>query len=95
MAVVGRVNGDDLFAAAQRTGANVILIGQTAKESPEQYDELLLSHPRLKVLTIAEDGKTGALYELRPHRVPLGEMSADVLCAAIRGRSRQPSGDSA
>jgi len=90
MAVVGRVSGDDLLAAAQRTRANVILIGQTGKESPDQYDELLLGHPRLKVLTIAEDGKTGSLYEFRPHRVPLGEMSADVLCAAIRGRPPCP-----
>ena len=85
MAVVGRVNDGDLLTAAQRTGADVILIGQKAKESREQYEELLLRQPRLKVVTIADDGKTGSLYELRPQRIPLGEMSADVLCAAIRG----------
>jgi DNA-binding NarL/FixJ family response regulator len=95
MAVVGRVSDGDLLTAAQRTGADVILIGQKAKESREQYDELLLRQPRLKVLTIADDGKTGSLYELRPQRIPLGEVSADVLCAAIRGRQPMPSGDSA
>lgn len=95
MAVVGRVSDGDLLTAAQRTGADVILIGQKAKESREQYEELLLRQPRLKVLTIADDGKTGSLYELRPQRIPLGEVSADVLCAAIRGRQSMPSGDSA
>jgi DNA-binding NarL/FixJ family response regulator len=95
MAVVGRVSDGDLLTAAQRTGADVILIGQKAKESREQYEELLLRQPRLKVLTIADDGKTGSLYELRPQRIPLGEVSADVLCAAIRGRQPMPSGDSA
>jgi DNA-binding NarL/FixJ family response regulator len=93
MAVVGRVSDGDLFAAAKSTGADVILIGQKAKEGGEQYEELLLRRPRLKVLTIADDGKTGALYELRPQRISLGEVSADVLCAAIRGRPPMPSAD--
>jgi len=87
MTVVGRVGDGDLFAAAQRTGADVILIGQKANDNREQYNDLLLRQARLKVLTIADDGKTGSLYELRPQRIPLSEVSADVLCAAIRGDS--------
>jgi hypothetical protein len=38
----------------------------------------------MKVITLAEDGQQGYLCELRPHRVALGEMSADRLLAAIR-----------
>jgi DNA-binding NarL/FixJ family response regulator len=93
MAIVGRISDGDLFAAAQATGADVILIGQRAKEGGEQYEELLLRQPRLKVLAIAEDGKTGSLYELRPQRISLGEVSAGVLCAAIRSRLPLHSGD--
>jgi DNA-binding NarL/FixJ family response regulator len=93
MTVVGRVGDGDLFAAAQRTGADVILIGQKANDNREQYNDLLLRQARLKVLTIADDGKTGSLYELRPQRIPLGEVSADVLCAAIRGRQPLPTGE--
>ncbi|MEY2394032.1 MAG: hypothetical protein QOF94_377 [Acidobacteriaceae bacterium] len=93
MEVVGRVSDGDLFAAAQSTGADVILIGQKAKETREQFEELLLRRPRLKVLTIADDGKTGSLYELRPQRIPLGEVSAELLCATIRGPQPLPSGD--
>jgi DNA-binding NarL/FixJ family response regulator len=88
MAVVGHVSDGDLLAAAQRTRANVVLVEQKAKdgrEEREEYERLLLQQPLLKVLAIANDGKTGALYELHPRRVPLGEMSADALCNAIRG----------
>jgi hypothetical protein len=47
----------------------------------------LLGRPRLKkVVVVAGDGKTGTLYELRPQRVPLGEMSAAAVRNAIRGR---------
>jgi DNA-binding NarL/FixJ family response regulator len=87
MAVVGRVNEGDLLAAARRTRADVILVGQKATDDRterEEFVQLLLQRPRLKVLAIADDGKTGALYELRPRRIPLGEMSAEALRNAIR-----------
>jgi hypothetical protein len=48
-----------------------------------------VQNPRLKVLAISDDGKTGALHEMRPHRIPLGAMSAESLCDAIRGRARE------
>ena len=85
MAVVGRVGDADLLAAVWRTRADVVLVGQKAKDERAQYGRLLLRRPRLKVLAIAQDGRTGLLYELRPRRVPLGEISADALCRAIRG----------
>jgi hypothetical protein len=88
MAVVGRVNDGDFLATAQQTGADVILIGREAKHGREQHDEyeqLLLRQPCFKVLAIANDGRTAALYELHPRRIELGEMSADTLRKAIRG----------
>ena len=88
MAVVGHVSDGDLLAAARRTRANVVLVEQKAKdgrEEHEEYERLLLQQPLLKVLAIADDGKTGVLYELCPRRVPLGEISAGVLRQAIRG----------
>ncbi len=98
MAVVGRVSDDDLLIAARRTRANVVLVWQKAKDDRkerEEYERLLLQQPLLKVLAIADDGKTGALYELCPRRVPLGEMSAGALCKAIRGRQPSSSDDKA
>ena len=90
MAVVGQVGDDDLLTAAKRKRADVVLVGQKAEEDPDDYCQLLLQQPRLKVLAIAADGKTGSLYELRPRRTSLCEISAAALCKAIRGR--QPLG---
>jgi hypothetical protein len=89
MVVAGRVEDDeDLLAATRRTRANVVLVGQTVEDEREKYASLLLRRPKLKVVVIAGDGSTGLLYELRPKRVPLGEMSADALRKAIRGQPR-------
>ena len=90
MTVVGRVGDADVLAAARRTRADAVLVGQKAKDEREQYGPLLLRRPRLKVLAIAHDGRTGSLYELRPRRVPLGEMSADVLRRAIQSDWAKP-----
>jgi hypothetical protein len=89
MVIIGWVSDDeDLAAAAQRTRANVILVGQTAQDERKKYSSLLLRRPRVKVVAIAGDGRTALLYELRPQRIPLGEMSADALRKAIRGQPR-------
>jgi hypothetical protein len=89
MVIVGWVNDDeDLAAAAQRTRADVILVGQTAEDERVKYASLLLQRPRVRVVAISGDGRTGLLYELRAQRISLGEMSADALRRAIRGQRR-------
>jgi DNA-binding NarL/FixJ family response regulator len=89
MMVAGLVEDDeDLLAAARRTRANVLLVEQTAEDEREKYRSLLLGRPKLKVVAVSGNGRTGKLYELRPHRVLLGEMSADALRRAIRGQAR-------
>ena len=87
MVVAGWVKDDeDLLAATRRARASVILVGRAAEDEQEKYASLLRARPKLKVVAIAGDGKTSLLYELRPQRVPLGEISADALRKAIRGR---------
>jgi hypothetical protein len=87
MVVAGWLEAEeDLLAAARRARATVLLVGHGARQEREEYASLLLRRPRLKVVAVAGDGRTGALYELRPERVPLGEMSAAALRSAIRGR---------
>jgi hypothetical protein len=87
MMVAGRIEDEeDLLAATRRTRADVLLVGQTAEDERGKYGSLLRGRPNLKVVAIASDGKTGLLYELRPQRVPLGELSADALRKAIRGQ---------
>jgi len=84
MTVVGQVGDADLLAAVRQTRADVVLVGQKVKDERKRYGPLLLRRPRLKVLAIAHDGRTGSLYELRPRRVHLGELSADALYRAMR-----------
>jgi hypothetical protein len=86
MVVAGRLDAEEgLLAAVRRTRATVLLVGQAADDERDKYASLLLRRPQLKVVVVAGDGKTGALYELRPERVPLGELSAAALRNAIRG----------
>lgn len=46
---------------------------------------VLDERPRLRVLAVAGDGREAFLYELRPTRTPLGEVSPRTIVDAIRG----------
>ena len=87
MAIVGTVDDGGLPIAVQRTRADVVVVGHETQSERELYLSLLLRRPQLKVLAIAEDGKSGWVYELRPRRARLGKISARSLAKAIRGRA--------
>jgi DNA-binding NarL/FixJ family response regulator len=91
MAVIGVVGDGELTAAVRRARVDVVVVGQNAQAESDSYLQLLLRHPRVKVLAIADNGKSGSLYELRPHRVSLGKMSARALTEAIRRRAQASS----
>jgi hypothetical protein len=89
MVLAGRIIGDeDLLAAVRRTRANVVLAEQHTYDERKTYAPLLYRRPQLRIVIIAGDGRTGFLYELRPQRVVLDDMSADTLCKSIRGTPR-------
>jgi DNA-binding NarL/FixJ family response regulator len=89
MTVVGKVQEHDFAAAVKRARADAILVGEDEAPRTDEYTALLLKNPRLKVLAISDDGRTGTLHEMRPHRIPLGAISAETLRDAIRGRARE------
>ena len=91
MAVIGVVDDGDLPAAVLRARADVVVVGQDAQAERDSYLQLLLRHPHVKVLAIANDGKSGSLYELQPRRVSLGKISARTLTQAIRGGAQPTS----
>lgn len=45
--------------------------------------DLLCERPALRVLTVGGDGREASLYELRPHRTALGELSPAALLEAV------------
>jgi hypothetical protein len=91
MAVIGVVDDGDLPAVVRRARADVVVVGQDAQAEHDSYLQLLLRHPHVKVLAIANDGKSGSLYELQPRRVSLGKISALTLTQAIRGGAQPTS----
>ena len=60
-----------------------IVGGRHGEALPERALELLLEHPRMRVLTLADDGAATYVYELRPHRVLIGELSPAALLDAV------------
>jgi hypothetical protein len=83
--VVGDQTGpDDLVAAVDSLSANVVVFGSAANELPGSCRSLLERRPSVKVIVVGGDMRHTTLYELRPHRLPLGDVSPKDLVAAIR-----------
>jgi DNA-binding NarL/FixJ family response regulator len=89
MIVVGELPGRaGLLAAADRTRADVIVFGLGDADLPDDCAPLFEAHPHIRLLGVAADGRRAFLYELRPQRTPLGEVSPQALLDAIRLAAR-------
>jgi hypothetical protein len=63
----------------------------TAYDDQRSAVRMLRDQPQARVFALAGHGKESLLYELRPHKVALGEVSPGELVAHIRaGRSDEP-----
>jgi DNA-binding NarL/FixJ family response regulator len=79
------VNGSlpaDLRGALERSAADFVISG--ADHELAEVGALLEERPRLRVLSVVGDGREAFLYELRPTRTPLGEVSPRTIVDAIR-----------
>ncbi|HEU0302439.1 MAG TPA: hypothetical protein VFR37_23470 [Longimicrobium sp.] len=65
--------------------ADVVVLSQTDPENEAAPVSMLLRSPRSRVLALGTDARRAVLYELRPHRTPLGELSRQALLAAVHG----------
>jgi DNA-binding NarL/FixJ family response regulator len=63
---------------------DVMILSSRHPENDELPLHLLYSTPQCRVLALRNDARTSFLYELRPHRIFLGELSHDALLAAVR-----------
>jgi hypothetical protein len=72
-----------LAAAVARSGADVLIAGDATSEA--EIRALLRERPRMRVLAVQGAGRESSLWEQRPTRTPVGELSPDNLLAAIRG----------
>jgi hypothetical protein len=87
--VVGDVQDpEDLDDALTRTGADLVIWEVHDDEDVDRCAFLFDGHPRLTVLALLHDGREGFLWQLRPHRMVLGELSPRQLPEAIRRAMR-------
>ena len=82
--------GDDARALDPRVDVVILNLDDAARA--DSLQELMLANPRLRIVAIAADGRRIALYEMRPHRTPLGELSAAQLVAVVRSCATTKSG---
>jgi DNA-binding NarL/FixJ family response regulator len=85
LAVVGRTPSlDELHDVARATNPDVVVVGLHDVKLPQACLDLLLKHPRMKVLGIEEHDGRARLYELRPEQVEIGDVSPNEIVEAIR-----------
>ena len=85
MEIVGLNGGSEgLTSAVSRYAADVLIIPWEEEKLAAVGVELLLEHPALEILAVGPDGRRSFLYRLRPEKVPLGEVSPQLLVEAIR-----------
>ena len=86
VAELGR--GDHLVGRVQRTPGRVAVVSG-ASLSEQEIASVFSVHPDARVLELVDDGRETFLYELRPHRVKLGQVSPRSLVDWIRSPSSQ------
>ncbi len=69
--------------AAVRSRADVV-IAEQADAGPEQACALFERMPRSRALAVSHDGQGGVIYELRPQRRAIGELSPNTVRAAVQ-----------
>ncbi len=72
----------DLAESVRRSRADVVVTAASQDCGP--VVTLLETYPHLRVIAIGERGRTGWLWELRPHRESLGELTVAGLNHALR-----------
>ena len=81
--LVGDVSMED-FSDPGAAAADVAILAGDDGVLTRRAHELLKVRPLLRILAVGQGGREGSLYELRPHRTPLGELSSQVLLGAVR-----------
>jgi DNA-binding NarL/FixJ family response regulator len=73
----------DVRAAVEHDKADFVIVGADSAAG-ERVRALVGGAPGLRALELRACGKESVLYELRPHRVALGEISPATLLQTIR-----------
>src|SRR6266496_2345851 len=83
--VVAELPDADLDSPDVLTSEADVVIAGADRASEDAVTSLLRHRHSVRILGISDDGRHGTLYEMRPHRVLLGELAPATLVAVIRG----------
>src|SRR5262245_25887207 len=83
-------NGDGLIGAVDRSGAACVIVSAESISASEVC-QLLDERPRVKLFAIADGGRDGCLYELRPNLVLIGDLSPTTVAQTVLRETRSMS----
>jgi DNA-binding NarL/FixJ family response regulator len=75
----------ELVAAAQTVQPSFVIVGLDGDDLPAEALSLFDEQPRLRVLGLEAGAGRAYLWQLRPEKRPLGEMSPAEVVEVIRG----------
>ena len=85
--LVDESSDGSLVAAVDRSGAGFLIVS-SERIGPADVCRLLEERPKVKVFAIADGGRDGCLYELRPNLLLVGELSPENLVQTVLGDGR-------
>jgi len=85
--LVDESSDGSLVAAVDRSGAGFLIVSSESI-GPADVCRLLEERPKVKVFAIADGGRDGCLYELRPNLLLVGELSPENLVQTVLGDGR-------
>jgi DNA-binding NarL/FixJ family response regulator len=74
----------ELPDVVRRTGAEVVVCVLDEAAAEQVGERVLAPHMRLKLIAIQDDGRQAVLWELRPNRREIGDLSIPLLVDAVR-----------
>ena len=93
--VLGAVDSEQqLLDLCDRVRPDVVVVAAVDAELEAMGRRVLMRCPSIKLFALAADGLKTYLFELRPHRVEMGELSSHDLARVVR-ESVRPSAESA
>ena len=78
----------DLLSATDEYQPDVVITSADSSSTEAGWECLLMSNPRMRLLTISDDGREAQLRRLIPDRVIIHDVSAHELLDAILGTGR-------
>ncbi len=82
MLLIDGSNDLDVAAVVKKCAPHVVIVADAVGALEPSYRGLLVDNPRLKIIVVTDDGRSGQVLEFR--RSPVAQMSPQGLIAAIR-----------